>query len=194
MPLHRGPLIPAQAPSAAREPSPAGGIPAAVAIRRGIDHCRRGEWSPGLRYLAEADSPAAEQTLPGLYYTYLGHALARMGPSPAVGVGLCEGGLAAQPGEPENALNLAHARLLARDKRGAAEALDRGLALAPGHAGFEALQRELGRRRAPVLGFLPRSHPVNRWLGRLRHAYRLWRASFDGTSRGPDDARIWQAL
>jgi hypothetical protein len=34
----------------------------------------------------------------------------------------------------------------------------------------EDLQR-LGRRRLPVLQFLPRHHPLNRWLGRLRRRF-----------------------
>src|SRR5688572_30659514 len=54
-----------------------GNLPMPVAVRRGIDHCRRGEWDEGLQYLLEADSSDDDQTLPGLYFSYLGHALAR---------------------------------------------------------------------------------------------------------------------
>ena len=35
-----------------------------------------------------------------------------------------------------------------------------------------ALIKELGVRSRPVLSFLDRSHPINRFLGRIRHALR----------------------
>jgi len=52
-----------------------------------------------------------------------------------------------------------------------------GLALAPTHPGLQARLAEMGARRAPVLRFLPRVHPANRWLGRVRSWLR--------DSRGP---------
>jgi hypothetical protein len=47
--------------------------------------------------------------------------------------------------------------------------LRRGLMIDPANAGLAEDLERLGRRRMPVLQFLPRNHPVNRWLGRMRH-------------------------
>ena len=47
--------------------------------------------------------------------------------------------------------------------------LRRGLMIDPAHTAIRAALQDLGDRAAPVLGFLPRRHPVNRWLGAVRH-------------------------
>jgi hypothetical protein len=41
----------------------------------------------------------------------------------------------------------------------------------PGHRALASDLEQLGRRQLPVLQFLPRNHPVNRWLGRLRRRF-----------------------
>jgi hypothetical protein len=48
-------------------------------------------------------------------------------------------------------------------------AVERGLKLDPDHPGLLTLQKEIGTRRRPVLRFLDRDHPVNVFLGRMRH-------------------------
>lgn len=42
-----------------------------------------------------------------------------------------------------------------------------GLRLAPHHRVLTAGLERMGVRRPPLLPFLPRSHPANRWLGRM---------------------------
>ena len=49
--------------------------------------------------------------------------------------------------------------------------LRRGLMIDPANVALAEDLARLGRRRLPVLQFLPRNHPVNRWLGRLRHRF-----------------------
>lgn len=59
--------------------------------------------------------------------------------------------------------------LLKSKQRAEAHAVFRsGLRLAPGHGILRAGLERMGVRRRPVLSFLPRSHPANRWLGRVR--------------------------
>ena len=152
---------------------PRGGATATTAlavIAVGISHCRRGEWYAGLHYLLRVNPRDGDVTLPGLYYSYLGHALARCEKQLARGVELCEHAVDVEFFQPENFLNLAWTRLLARDRRGAVSAMQRGLALAPAHVGLRQLAERLGSRRAPVLPFLPRTHVLNRRLGALRQA------------------------
>jgi hypothetical protein len=50
--------------------------------------------------------------------------------------------------------------------------LRRGLMIDPSHGGMLEDLGRLGLRRLPVLRFLPRRHPLNRWLGRMR--VRAW--------------------
>jgi hypothetical protein len=62
---------------------------------------------------------------------------------------------------------LARIHALGRSRRKAVEALDRGLAVSPRHAGLQALRKELGVRRIPFIPFLPRDNRWNVMFGRL---------------------------
>lgn len=146
-------------------------LPTGVAASRGILHCRRGEWHSGLHYLQQVDASAGDVTLPGIYFSYLGLALARCQRKHDEAVELCERAVALGFYDPENYLNLAWSKMLAGDRSGALRAVERGLELDARHAGLSELQRRLGQRRTPVLRFLHRSHPLNVKLGRWRHAY-----------------------
>jgi len=55
------------------------------------------------------------------------------------------------------------------DRKSALEAVESALRWDAHHKGAMALRRKMGVRRRPVLPFLPRSHPLNVWLGKLRH-------------------------
>jgi predicted Zn-dependent protease len=55
------------------------------------------------------------------------------------------------------------------DRKSALEAVESALRWDAHHKGAIALRRKMGVRRRPVLPFLPRSHPLNVWLGKLRH-------------------------
>jgi tetratricopeptide (TPR) repeat protein len=64
---------------------------------------------------------------------------------------------------------MAEIYLRLRDRKSAVEAIGTALRWDPHHKGAIALRRKMGVRRRPVLPFLPRSHPLNVWLGKLRH-------------------------
>ena len=72
---------------------------------------------------------------------------------------------------PELYHNLARVHLAFGFKAEAIRYLRRGLMIDPGNAEMLQELRSLGMRKAPVLGFLPRRHPINRFLGRIR---RVW--------------------
>jgi len=67
---------------------------------------------------------------------------------------------------PELYHNLARVHLAFGFKGEAIRYLRRGLMIDPGNAAMGDELERLGLRRRPVLGFLPRRHPVNRLLGR----------------------------
>ncbi len=72
---------------------------------------------------------------------------------------------------PELYHNLARVHLAFGFKAEAIRYLRRGLMIDPGNGEMIQELRSLGMRRAPVLGFLPRRHPINRLLGRLRRSW-----------------------
>lgn len=144
----------------------------AARARDGIASCRRGEWHRGLDRLRPLEPLAGRPDVPHLVLSYLGHALARCERKHAEGTALCERALEVEFFRAETWANLGWVRLHARDRRGAHDAVRRGLAIDPLDPGLLELARLLGRRRRPVLPFLRRQHPLNVALGRLRQALR----------------------
>ncbi len=74
---------------------------------------------------------------------------------------------------PELYHNLARVHLAFGFKAEAIRYLRRGLMIDPGNGDMSQELADLGVRIRPVLTFLPRRHPCNRLLGRVRHWWRL---------------------
>ncbi len=55
------------------------------------------------------------------------------------------------------------------NRRAALDALNRALTWDPQYGPAWELRQKMGIRKRPVLPFLPRSHPINVWLGKIRH-------------------------
>jgi len=138
---------------------------------RGIDKCRRGEWAEGLGLLAEAVSSPLRGSIPGLTYSYLGYGIAHREGRLQEGLTLCRHALKLEIFEPDNYVNLARTQLLARDRAAAVRTVREGLRVDRLNEDLLALKATLGVRRGPMLKFLPRKHPLNRALGRLRHGW-----------------------
>lgn len=147
-----------------------GEYPGKAFIEEGISLCRRGFWAEGKALLTRAmEGREAGTEFPGLAYTYLGVALAKLESRKKDGLALCEHGVKIQFYEPENHLNLARVCLLMNNRKGAIEAIARGLKIDPQNSALRQLRQEIGVRRRPVIPFLSRDNPVNRVLGRIRH-------------------------
>lgn len=144
----------------------------ADALNQGIESCRKGDWAEGLRHLAwiaEREEGTAE--MPGLFYSYLGYAIALREQRIHEGLKLCRHSIKLEFYQTENYLNLARTCLLAQDRAGAVQAVRAGLKI-DANPQLLALQEELGIRGAPVLPFLSRMNFLNQLLGRMRHAFR----------------------
>lgn len=89
----------------------------------------------------------------------------------SLGVLYCDQALRVAGPDPELHLNQARAHLALGQRDRAVKAIIRGLLAAPGHPALVAAQQAMGWRRKPVVPFLDRSNPLNRWLGRLRHKW-----------------------
>ncbi|MGE0641634.1 MAG: hypothetical protein AB7G12_10310 [Thermoanaerobaculia bacterium] len=135
-----------------------------------IELCKSGDWSRGLSVLADlVKERGLSDSVPGIAYSYLGYGIARYEKKVKEGRRLCEHAVKVQFYNPDCHLNLARVCLLARNRKRAVLALSQGLALDPKNEGLRALHAELGIRKRPVVGFLDRSNPVNKTLGRIRH-------------------------
>jgi hypothetical protein len=140
-------------------------------LRRGIERCRQGEWEVGLAFLGRVAEAERSTALPGLFYSYLGYGIALRQKRVQEGLKLCRHSVKIQFYEPENYVNLARTYLLAGDRPAAVRAVLEGLKVIHHHPVLLQLHQELGIRAQPALPFLSRSHPLNRLLGRLRHAW-----------------------
>jgi tetratricopeptide (TPR) repeat protein len=89
------------------------------------------------------------------------------------GLGLAESVAEKAGGDPEACLNLSaiYAKLKRRNE--ALRWIQTGLERAPDHAGLLAQRRSVGVRRRPVLPFLKRNNPLNKYLGLLAAFLRL---------------------
>ncbi len=155
-------------------------------LNRGIECCRKGNWTEGLHHLGRiAERGAAE--LPGLFYSYLGYGIALRDQRIEEGLKLCRHSIKVEFYELENYINLARTCLLAKDRASAAQAVRAGLRIDPSYPALLALQEQLGFRSSPVLPFLSRSNFLNQIFGQIRHAWR----SGSGTQKqdSPSPAR-----
>jgi hypothetical protein len=86
-------------------------------------------------------------------------------------VELCQSAAQQEFFNPDLYLNLARLHLGFGFKVEGVRYLRRGLMIDPGNLAILDMLQDLGDRRSPVLTFLPRKHPVNRWLGNMRHRF-----------------------
>jgi len=142
-------------------------------LKLGIECCRRGDWNAGLRYLGQiAQTEDTSTGLPGLFYSYLGYGIALRDRRIRDGLKLCKHSIQVEFYQGENYLNLARTCLLARDRKGAVQAVRGGLKVDRQNPQLLALYKEMGIRSLPVLPFLHRNNPLNVFLGRIRHSMR----------------------
>lgn len=139
---------------------------------RGVERCRNGQWQEGLGDLSWLVAGGKVRSgMPSAAYSYLGYGMARHHKKIKEGVRLCKHAVKMEFYQTENYINLARACMLhERHRRDAFEAVRSGLEIDPDNPELHELHRILGQRRAPVLPFLARSHPLNRILGSIRHA------------------------
>jgi hypothetical protein len=151
--------------------TPTGSMSPRSIAEAAIELCRAGDWSRGLVILADLiKERGLSDTVPGVAYSYLGYGIARYQRQVKEGLRLCEHAVKTQFYHADNHMNLARVQLMAKDRKGATNALAQGLALDPKHEGLRALKAEMGYRKKPVLGFLKRDNPLNKALGRMRHS------------------------
>jgi predicted Zn-dependent protease len=135
-------------------------------FRTGLTFLRGGDAHKALPHLRSALDQ--EPTNP-FYISYMGVAIAAAEQKWAEAEKLCHSAMRMNRRQAQLYLNLAEVYLAADRKQDAADILARGLHFAPHDVRLKMALDRLAMRRPPVLAFLPRSHAINRNLGRLRH-------------------------
>jgi tetratricopeptide (TPR) repeat protein len=100
------------------------------------------------------------------WYSYLGYCVARERGQIKKGLDLCQASIAHDQDNTAHYLNLGKIHLLAGNKREALQVFRDGLTHGENTEIHQVLHL-IGKRRLPVLSFLPRSNPVNRYLGMI---------------------------
>lgn len=122
-----------------------------------------------------ADNPVAamghlEKALKGNdnpgWYSFLGYCVARERGQYRKGMELCRASIEADPDNPLHYLNFAKIHLLSNNKIEAIGVMREGLARGPNEE-IETMLKEVGARKPPVLSFLDRDNPINKYLGML---------------------------
>lgn len=102
-------------------------------------------------------------------FSYYGLCIAALRKQYSNGIKYCELSLKVQPKNPEHYENQARIHLLARSRARAVEALFEGLGHDPDNKPINEILDDIGRRRDPVISFLPRNNVLNVYLGKKRH-------------------------
>ena len=126
------------------------------------------------------ESLAARQTLSALthlekaldlhdnpsWYSYLGYCIAKQRGQKTKGIDLCLRSVELEREKPVHYLNLGNLHLISGNKEEALRVFREGM-MRGGHEEIQRILDEIGMRKPPVIKFLPRNNPLNRYLGIL---------------------------
>jgi len=135
-------------------------------FRHGLTLLREGDVATAAELLRSASQTEPENPY---YLSYYGLSVAQAEGNWAEAERLCHTAVCRARRQAQLYLNLAEVYLAAGLRQAAADTLARGLHYMPHDIRLQTEYGRLMHRKAPVLGFLPRSHVLNRNLGRLRH-------------------------
>jgi len=100
------------------------------------------------------------------WYSYLGYCIAKERGQVGKGVQLCLISLETDSDVPDHYLNLAKIHMVSGNKPESLRVLREGMSRS-GNAEILAVLQEFGARKSPVIPFLARSNPLNRYIGLL---------------------------
>jgi predicted Zn-dependent protease len=152
---------------------------AAAALEEGKEHLRQGRMTDAHAAFRRAyrRAPSDPQV-----YSWFWVTLVLVEKNSTLGTELTDRAVRVAGATPELAMNQSRVAVALRQRERAIRALERGLSRDPTDPVLLAERDALGRRRRPVLPFLHRSNPLNRWLGTLRHR---WSTPREGDDREP---------
>lgn len=148
----------------AQRPGPEPGLE--ELLRRGDEAWERGERA------AAHEAYRAAQRLDGndpQVLSRLGLTLVVVARDEYKGIAFCEEAVRRGATDADALFRLAVVYEATHQKERAVRAVREGLGIDNGHPGLRAMIERLGIRRPPVIPFLARSNPINKYLGMLRH-------------------------
>ena len=138
----------------------------------GLAFYRRKKWKSAARHFGLAARKSAKgDVYRHLYMSYQGFTMLCAGD--VSGLNLCRHAAGMETVEADVFLNLALAELQLQHRKRACRALAVGLRIDPRHKGLLKLRSKIGMRRRPVIRFLKRDHPLNKWLGKATYRARM---------------------
>ena len=162
------PEAPAE-PAAQQQPGTDSRSELNLQLQRGIAAARVGRYDEALKEL-EGALAAYKSTgkLPARVLSYYGLCLAAEKGKVADGLECCRIAISKDQFHADHYVNMARIYVLGKARKKAIDALHSAEKLEADNTSAAKLWAEIGRRKAPPLGFLPRNHPVNQFLGRLK--------------------------
>lgn len=142
-------------------------------FRRGMEALSKGRGMEALALFEAAIELERRHGSPrpqARYLSFYGLCLALEGGRVREGIEFCRQAIPLEFYNAELYLNYGRVLLAAGRKRDAHDALRKGAALQPGHAGLRRELSRMGRRRKPLFPFLGRNHPINVFFGKLTRA------------------------
>ena len=133
-----------------------------------LEKIKRNHFKEALINLAEAIRIAPTNPF---YRSYFGYCLAQVESDYERAIQCCRQASDSRPPDPELHVNLGRVYRLKGDNAAAHSAFVQAWHLCKGHPAAAAELTRMGIRRPSVVGCLPRSHVVNRFLGVLRAKY-----------------------
>jgi hypothetical protein len=132
----------------------------------GLAFYRKKQWKTAARHFTEAERKCAhDDVCMHLYMSYQG--LCQVYSGDISGLNLCRRAAAMETIQARVFINLALAELKLNHRKRACSAVKIGLAIDHTEPNLLRLRDRMGVRRNPVVPFLRRENPLNKWLGRF---------------------------
>jgi tetratricopeptide (TPR) repeat protein len=140
-------------------------------IQLGVMYVKEGNFREALHLFKTAMEKLNKKKpdeVPPALLSYYGLCTALLHNDVKEGLEYCKAALKQEFYQPDLYWNLGRVYLKGRQKASAVDAFHKGLNLDDGHKGILGELRKLGIRKNPAIGFLPRSHFLNKVLGQFR--------------------------
>jgi dihydrofolate reductase len=141
-----------------------------AAIRQGIMATERGEYRVGLRIFSTVFGSELPSEGEGL--SHYGLCLAKVEKKFNQAIKVCQQAIESQFYDSSHYVNLIQVYLAAGTRKKAVDTLEQAMAKMPRDPALLTLRSQMGFRADPIFPMLPRSNPLNKYLGMARYRLR----------------------
>jgi tetratricopeptide (TPR) repeat protein len=139
-------------------------VDVAQAVNAGIAATDRGDYQSGLKIFSAIYQGVPPDKMPDGLSAY-GLCLARVEGKRKMGAELCQKAIQLQSYEGKHRANLVRVYITAKNRKKAVETLDDSMRRLRNDPELIRVRNEIGYRQAPMLTFLPRRNPINKFFG-----------------------------